>query len=153
MAAKWIAIGLAVVVAFGLGWNIGSDLKQSQWDAAVAEALEQAVKKEREDQQTADAVGAKAAAAAVKERVVYKTLVKEIPNYVESNCNLSGGFRVFHDAAATATVPDPSTSRADAAPVKAEDLASTIADNYESCRDNERRLGALQEIINKYNSK
>lgn len=43
-AAKWIAIGLSVVVAFGLGWNIGSNLKQAQWDAAVAKALEQEVK-------------------------------------------------------------------------------------------------------------
>lgn len=151
-AAKWIAIGLSVVVAFGLGWNIGSNLKQAQWDAAVAKALEQEVKKERKDQQTADAAGAKVAAAAVKERVVYKTLVREIPKYVESDCNLSSGFRVFHDAAATATVPDPGSAGADATPVKAEDLAATVAENYESCRDNERRLEALQDIIKKYNS-
>jgi hypothetical protein len=149
---KWIALSLAVVAVCALSWSLGADRIQAKWDAEKAALAEAALKQERKDQAVADAVGAKVAAAAVKERVVYKTLIKEIPKYVESDCDLSGGFRVFHDAAANATVPDPSATGADAAPVKAQDVAATVAENYESCRDNERRLEALQEIIKKYNS-
>lgn len=151
-AAKWVAIGVVVVAAFALGWDLGSGKVQAEWATANAKAQETAIQKERQDQQVSDVVGSKVAAEAVKERVVYKTLIKEVPKYVESDCDLSSGFRVFHDAAATAALPDPGAPRADAAPIKAQDVAATVAENYESCRDNERRLEALQEIINKYNS-
>lgn len=150
-AAKWILMAVIFVASFTAGWHLGSDRIQAKWDAANASAEKTAIKREREDQKAADVVGQEVAAAAVKERVVYKTLIKEIPKYVESNCDLSGGFRVLHDAAATATVPDPGTHRADAATVKAQDLAATVTENYEACRDSERRLEALQEIIRKYN--
>lgn len=151
-AVKWIVLGVVMAFAFWMGWDLGTERVQARWDTANALAQEAAIKKERQDQQVADAVGAKVAAAATKERLVYKTLIKEVPKYVESDCDLSAGFRVFHDAAATATMPDSGATRADAAPIKAEAVATTIAENYESCRDNERRLEALQEIINKYNS-
>ena len=150
--AKWIAISLAVVAVCALSWSLGADRIQAKWDAEKAALAEAALQQERKDQAVASAVGAKVAAAATKERVVYKTLIKEIPKYVESDCDLSGGFRVLHDAAATATLPDPSSTGADAAPVRAQDVAATVAENYESCRDNGRRLEALQEIIKKYNS-
>lgn len=150
-AIKWIAIGLTVVVAFAFGWNLGSGNLRAEWDAANSLAMEAEIQKERKDQLAADVVGANVASASLKERVVYRTLIKEIPRYVESDCDLSAGFRVFHDAAATATVPDPGTAGTDAAPVKAQDVASTVSENYESCRDNERRLEALQEIIRNFN--
>lgn len=148
---KWIVIAVSFVASFAVGWHLGSTKIQAEWDTANATAEKAAIKKEREDQKVADAVGQEVAAAAVKERVVYKTLIKEVPKYVENDCALSGGFRVFHDAAATATVPDSSTPRADAAPVQAQAVAATVAENYEACRDNERRLEALQEIIRKFN--
>jgi hypothetical protein len=150
--ARWIALSLVVLAVCALSWSLGVDHVQAKWDAEKAALAEAALKQERKDQAFADAVGAKVAASATKERVVYKTLIKEIPKYVESDCNLSGGFRVFHDAAANATVPDSSATGADAASVKAQDVAATVAENYESCRDNERRLEALQEIIKNYNS-
>ena len=150
-AIKWILVIASFVALFAAGWHLGSTKIKAEWDTANAAAEKTAIKKEREDQKVADAVGQEVAAAAVKERVVYKTLIKEVPKYVENDCDMSGGFRVFHDAAATAAVPDPSAPRVDAAPVKAQDVAAAVAENYESCRDNERRLEALQEIIRKFN--
>lgn len=150
---KWIAISLAALAACALSWSLGADHIKAKWDAEKAALAEEALKRERKDQSVADAVGAKAAAAAVKERVVYKTLIKEIPKYVESDCDLSGGFRVLHDAASAGAVPDTGASGVDAAPVAAQVVAETVIENYEACRDNERRLGALQEIIRNYNQK
>ena len=148
---KWIAISLVVLAACGLSLHLGTEHVQAKWDAEKAALAEQSLEKERKDQSVADAVGAKVVAEATKERVVYKTLIKEIPKYVESDCTLSAGFRVLHDAAATAAVPDTGASRTDAAAVTAQDVAETVTENYESCRDNARRLGALQEVIRKYN--
>lgn len=150
---KWIAISLVVLAACVLSWNLGADHVQAKWDAEKAALAQEAVKRERKDQSVADAVGAKVVAEATKERVVYKTLIKEIPKYVESDCSLSAGFRVLHDAAATGTMPDTSSTGTDAAPVSAKDVAEVTVENYEACRDNERRLGALQEIIRNYNQK
>lgn len=150
---KWIAISLAALAACALSWNLGANHVKAKWDAEKAALAEEALKQERKDQSVADAVGAKVAAAAVKERVVYKTLIKEIPKYVESDCDMSAGFRVLHDAAANGTVPDTGSVGADVAAVPAEDAATTIVENYEACRDNERRLGALQEIIRNFNQK
>ena len=150
---KWIAISLVVLAVCALSWNLGEDHVQAKWDAEKAALAEQSIEKERKDQSVADAVGAKVAAEATKEKVVYRTLIKEIPKYVESDCDLSAGFRVLHDSAATGTLPDTSSIGANAAPVSAKDVAEVTAENYEACRDNERRLGALQEIIRNYNQK
>ncbi len=84
---------------------------------------------------------------AVEERVVYRDLIKEVEKHVPST--LPADFRVYHDAAA-AGVPVPEagdSARADAAPVRPEDLAVTVAENYAGCRDDRRRFEALQELV------
>lgn len=60
-----------------------------------------------------------------REKIVYRYIPAGTPE-------LPAGFRVYHDAAATSTVPD-SASIADAAPVPVEDAASTINYNYTQC--------------------
>lgn len=58
-------------------------------------------------------------------------VVREV--FVPTNSGmLAGGFRLYHDAAATNTVPD-AASIPNAAPVAVADVATTVASNYEQC--------------------
>lgn len=73
-------------------------------------------------------------------RTIYKTITKEVPVYVPSDsCTLPSGFRVLHDAAANGEVPDPA-SIPNAATVPAQDAATTVAENYGTCRETAQRL-------------
>lgn len=60
-------------------------------------------------------------------------IVKQVEVLVPSDsCDLPGGFRLLHDAAATNTLPD-STRAVDAEPVPAQTAATTVAENYTTC--------------------
>ena len=75
-----------------------------------------------------------------------REIVKEVPIYVPADsCPLPSGFRVLHDAAALGvpSVPD-AAARADAAPVPAQTVAATVADNYGACRETAEQLKGLQ---------
>lgn len=89
----------------------------------------------------------KEAAAQVKIRTVFQTIIKEVPKYVSVNdCPMSPGFRVFHDSAANGQLPDPARIP-DAAAVPASDVANTVAGNYETCLTTATRLTGLQEWV------
>ena len=76
--------------------------------------------------------------------VVTETITKEVPLYVPLDTPaLPGGFRVLHDAAARGQVPDPAAIP-DAAPAAAQDVATTVAENYGTCRLYAERLNAWQ---------
>ena len=78
-------------------------------------------------------------------RIAGETLVKEVPVYVPlDTAPLPGGWRLLHDAAARAELPDPAAS-ADAAPVPAQDAAATVAGNYLACHEQAEQLTALQD--------
>jgi hypothetical protein len=83
-----------------------------------------------------------------KVRTVYKTgatLIKEVPVYVPMDApDLPGGFRVLHDAAAAGIMPDRA-GIADAAPVPAQVVAETNADNYTTCHANAALLIGMQD--------
>ena len=75
------------------------------------------------------------------------TTIREVPVYVSSaDCPLSPGFRVLHDASAEGAVPDPADIP-DAAPVAAQDAASTVADNYGTYHETAEQLKALQAWV------
>lgn len=113
--------------------------------------------------QTAQALAAEAdeRAKTVSERVVieYRDRVKVIkekePGEIqlveviraEANPPLSPSFRLLHDSAATGSQAAESPGGTDAAPVPVADAAETIAANYATCRTDQARLAALQEII------
>lgn len=79
-----------------------------------------------------------------------KTIVKEVPVYVPlDSCDLPGGFRVLHDAAATGSDLPDAASLADAAAAPAQDVAETVAENYSACHEISERLSALQGWISK----
>jgi len=74
-------------------------------------------------------------------------IIKEVPIYVPSGgCELSGGFRLLHDAAATNSIPQ--TSRIPyATTVPAQTLARTVTENYGTCHEVRVTLVALQEWV------
>lgn len=73
--------------------------------------------------------------------------IKEVlPDYVPTGMFFPGSFRVFFDASIEGRVPDPAAV-ANAAPVTAEDVARTTADNAEIYRDTADRLVSLQEWV------
>ena len=151
-----LRLAIAAVVAIllaGAGWKgytMGRDSVQRAWDAEKAAMVLAATEAQRKQQATADQVAEQVAQSARRDRVVYRTITKEVAR-VSNDCPLSADFRMLHDAAATATVPDFGAAGTDAAAVAAQDVAETVIENYEACMDNARLLEALQTIIRAYN--
>jgi len=147
-----VAAVISIVLA-GAGWKcyvMGKQAVQREWDAERAAQAIAAAEAAKKAQQTADTVAEKVAQSARQDRVVYRTIYKESAR-VANDCPASADFRLLHDAAATASVPDSGPARTDAAAVPAQVVAETVIENYEGCRDNARRLEALQDIIRAYN--
>lgn len=67
----------------------------------------------------------------IKEKADVIERVREVFVPTDSGM-LSGGFRLYYDAAVTNTVPNPA-SIADAAPISVTDVADTSAANFEKC--------------------
>ncbi len=147
-AAAVIAIFLA-----GTHWKaytVGKSVVQVAWDTEKAEMVLAAAEAQKKNQETADKVAEKVVTAAAKDRIVYRTILKEAAN-VPNDCPLPSSVRVLHDAAASAEMPDTRTSGTDAAPITAQSLTETIVENYEACQDSIRRLQALQEVVRSFN--
>jgi len=75
-----------------------------------------------------------------------RTIIKEIPIYVQDTVNLSGGFRMLHDSAIYNELPD-STRDSDEATVTATDALETVIRNYGICHENSTTLTSLQEWV------
>lgn len=100
------------------------------------------------------AAGAKAEARLERERVVTRTLIREVPRYVtvesDRRCDVPVGFVRLHDAAAEGRDPvsAPAGEPHDAASGLAlSAVAGTVAENYGSCRETAERLTALQAWV------
>lgn len=117
-----------------------------------------AQKEEKERERLAAVLATKQVA--VTERVVTKYItrtkeiqvkgeevIREVEKLVPSgSCDLPGGWRVLHDAAAQGSLPETASGDA-AAPVPAATAATTVAQNYAICRLDQERLRALQEWV------
>jgi hypothetical protein len=144
---RWLLM-LAGIAALTLGYFAWADHIGNEREAkVVARYAKQAVAADtKRDAITADLVP-KAAAAQEKIRTVFKTITKEVTVYVKAtDCPMPGGFRVYHDAAANGTLPDPAAV-ADAAPAPAKVVASTVAENYGTYYEVAQRLTSLQEWV------
>ena len=75
-----------------------------------------------------------------------RTIIKEIPIYVQDTVNLSGGWRMLHDSAVKSKLPDP-TRDSDEGTVTATDALETVAANYGICHENSQTLQALQSWV------
>lgn len=149
-----IAAVIAVLLAGG-GWKcyvMGRQSVQAEWDIEKARMAEAAAKTQEAHQANADTVAEKVAKASTKDRIVYRTILKEAAN-VPNDCSLPADVRMLHDAAAAAEMPDTSASGVDAAAVTAKALTETLVENYEVCNDAIRKLEGIQEIVRAYNSK
>lgn len=131
----WITLGVSVAWALSMVYAIhhGKSIVQAEWDASV-ERGKVAVAQLKDRQVTVNMI----VDTVVKERVTTirekaRVIEKEIPVFVpEYRDNLSGGFRLLYDAAATNTIPDRA-GIATAAPVAVGDVASTTNRNFEQC--------------------
>ncbi len=75
-------------------------------------------------------------------------IVRKVPVFVPAgSCDLPGGFRLLHDAAAGGEpVPDPADIP-DAAPVPAQEAAATVTGNYSTCQQTSQQLVSLQDWV------
>lgn len=145
---------IAVLVAVGIygggyfhGRADGGNAVQVKWDAEKQAAEAQAENNRLLRQAAVNQTSRQFAEQAAKDRVVTRTIIKEVEKYVPSTLTLlPGDFRVFHDAAAAGEEIDD-TRRADAAPVAPRTVAVTLAENYASSNYDKQRLEALQEIV------
>jgi hypothetical protein len=79
-----------------------------------------------------------------------KTITQQVTKYVPLSAPaLPYGFRLLHDAAANG-VPLPDTAVSlDGPAVAAQDVASTVSDNYAECHVEFEKLKALQDWVTK----
>ena len=72
-----------------------------------------------------------------------RTIIKEIPIYVQDTVNLSGGWRMLHDSSVKSELPDP-TRIVDEGTISLESATQTILENYQACNVNSETLSSLQ---------
>lgn len=149
-----LAIALvATIVLMGAGWKCyvaGQQAVQARWDQEKLVTLRAQQAKQQADQATADRIATQVAKSAARDRVVYRTITREAA-HVPNDCPVPGLVRVLHDAAAAGEMPDTGAAGADAPAVSAQALVEAVSDNYQACRDDQRRLAALQQLIRNFN--
>lgn len=138
-------VGAALGVLCFVAYKVGQHSVQVRWDAAVETGKAIVEELEQRAQDTTTVVETKVE---YRDRIIEvegkeRTVVREV--FVpDGSCELDGGFRLYHDAAATNTTPDP-TRLADAAPTAATDVAATIDTNYQLCHRAYARLELWDE--------
>ena len=146
------AYGAIAVIALCVGIEIhgqhrGAARIQSLWDKDVAAAEAQAETLRILKQASIDKSATKYEVKQAKQQVIVKTIIKEVDRYVPSTLPmLPGSFRLYYDAAVAGKDIDDS-GLSNAAPVAPKDVGRNAAENYATCRDDQDRLSALQDII------
>lgn len=141
----WVwKLGLVVLVLFA-AFKYGQHDRQKDWDASVARG-KAVVDRLNERANTIKTV--------IQTRVEYRDRIiekagkdREVVREVfvpRDSGFLSGGFRLYHDAAATNSMPDASRLSY-AAPVAVADVTSTIDGNYELCHKAYARIESWKE--------
>jgi hypothetical protein len=146
IAAK-ISIALTLVIAlFSSGLYLGNRIGVSSCQQAVidsqAHSIETGIKQAVVSDQTVTKYVDRVQIVQGKSR----TIIKEIPIYVQDTVNLSGGWRMLHDNAVKSELPDP-TRDSDEGTVTATDALETVIRNYGICHENSATLSALQEWV------
>lgn len=144
-----LCAGFALLLAGTHGWAFwtGQGVERLHWTERLAEmerlqARELAARTAR----IADLERAVQKSAATR-RTVAARIRHDVPRLVpKSSCDLPGGWRVLHDAAAENRDPGAAAG-SDAAPVAAQAAAEIVADNYAACHDTSARLIALQQYV------
>jgi hypothetical protein len=120
---------------------------QAKWDQSIERGKAEIARLQAQANRVSTKIETQYLTRVEKIRGDTQTIVRQVPVFVPAgSCDLPGGFRVLHDAAAEGSVPDPARA-ADAAPVPAQAAAGTIADNYGTCRETAERLTSLQDWV------
>lgn len=121
---------------------------QKDWDAAIERGKVEVARLQAEAEKVEVRTVVKYVDKVKIIRLKGEERVREVQVFVPAGAaELSGGFRLFHDAAARdESLPDPAAI-ADAAPVDAQDVARTVAGNYDAWREDAARLIALQDYV------
>lgn len=129
------------------GLEEGRGEVQAAWDAQKAKDAAEIAKLKAKTSEVTVKVETKYVDRIQTVRVKGDTIVQKIPVYISRDLpELPGAWRMWHDAAATNTVPDASRD-ADAAPVAPVDAAATVAANYTACHATAEQLRGLQEWV------
>jgi hypothetical protein len=144
---RWL-LALGLLLALWLGYHAWADHQQGiGYGRAKTEDAERAKQADKARAAVAAPIEAAHQAKAAAIVTVTKTIIKDRYVYVkDTDCALSGGFRVLHDAAAHGVLPQPAAI-ADAAAAPAADVADTVATNYGTCHQIAERLTALQAWV------
>jgi hypothetical protein len=147
----WKLLGILAVLAVCTigGCRYGESTVTAKWDAERAEVANAAQQRAAKQATVTTEVVTQYVdrVQVVKERG--KEIIKEVPIYVSSavTCDLPGGFRVLHDAAAKGELPDPA-GVADAPAASVETAAATVVENYATYHEVAEQLKALQSWVN-----
>lgn len=126
----------------------GKQEVQNEWDAAIKRGKAEVarLKLAAETITTIETVRYVDRVKIVREKADVIERVREVFVPTDSGF-LTGGFRLYHDGAATNTIPD-AASTADAAFVSVADVADTIARNYKKCHIAYETVEAFQRWAN-----
>ena len=145
MLTRVLLSAALLISSLFLAYTLGKRGVQAQWDKANIETNAKIALLTEQANKVTVRVETKYVEKEKVIRLKGKEIIREVKVFVPSDsCSLSGGFRVFHDAAANNEVPD-ATKAADAPSVSATDVATTIARNYEQCNVYIERLKAWQQ--------
>ncbi len=130
------------------GVQKGRQAVQAQWDAAVERGRQEVDRLKAEAGKVTTVVETKYVDRVVTIREKGDAIVREVPVFVPAgSCDLPGGFRLLHDAAAAAGPVPEAAGIPDAAPVSAQAATATVAGNYATCHENTARLTSLQDWV------
>lgn len=151
----YMAAGIAFIVVMAVShykaYSAGHDSAEADCNAYKAAQVIEAEKARISQQEEINKVAQDYAAKAKKERIVTRTIIKEVDKHVPDTLPmLPAGFRLHHDAAATGQEIND-TARVNGSPIAPKDVAHTVAENYANCRYDQGRLEALQGIVKAIN--
>lgn len=143
----WFCLGIILLLGCShwYAFHRGEAKVQDRWDLAIERGKElvKGLKEKQGAIETQVVIKYVDRVKVIHEKA--KTIEKLVPIYIPADTpDLPAGFRVLHDAAATNTVPEP-TSGIGAFPVAVKDVATTLNFNYELCHDEREKLASLWE--------
>jgi hypothetical protein len=144
LATKIAAAVTLSVALFGAGVYQGIRIGEASCREAVIESERHTVQAITEQVLVTDKVVTDYSAAVGQVQKRSREILRDAK--VDNSIVLPSSFRVFHDSAATNSVPS-STDFANAATVSIADVTETINANYGSCHENIIQLESLQDWI------
>jgi hypothetical protein len=151
LTTKITAATIAFSAVFLLGGYYGNKIGASSCHEAVQAAQEHTIETGIKQAVVSDQTVTKYVDRVQIVQGKSRTIIKEIPVYVQDTVNLSGGWRMLHDNAVYNAVSD-TTRDSDEATVKAQsvtatDALETVIRNYGICHENSTTLSSLQEWV------